>query len=177
MFALVFAGLTGGKSYTWLRNMLLADLAAVRATTMKASELFKHMDTLAGIAPPGCSGLRFEPTLRGTRRNPGQRGAFTGISEKNFFLGFRARAVMEGVVNELRQAYDSMQMTDVSGIAGAGNGLVRSALWRTIAAASFGSPLKVTDFENAVFGAAAVAAQAAGLCKFREIPIHYAFES
>lgn len=174
-FALVYAGLTGGKSYTWLRNMLLADLASVHATTMQASDLFKHMDSLAEKAPPGCAGLRFEPTLRGTRRDPSARGAFTGVSEKNFFLGFRARAVMEGVVNELRQAYDAMGVQGASGLVGVGNGLVRSRLWRQIAAAAFGSPLHVTDFENAVCGAALVAAQAVGLCRIPDVPIQYAY--
>jgi xylulokinase len=176
-YALVYAGLAGGKCYTWLRNMLLADLAAVRATTMQASELFKHLDSLAAIAPSGCDGLRFEPTLRGTRRNPALRGAFTGISEKNFFIGFRARAVMEGVARELRKAFDAMDIATVSGLAGAGNGLVRSQLWREITARCFGAPVRVTDFENAVFGAAAVAAQAVGLRKFKDIPVQFAFEA
>ena len=174
-FALVYAGLAGGKSYTWLRNNILGDLASVQATTMRIKDLFEAMDERAGDAPPGCDGLRFEPFLRGTRKNPELRASFTGIGMKNFTMGHRARAVMEGVVNELVTAMESMDASPDPPLAGAGNGLVRSELWRKITAGAFGRTMLVTDFENAVCGAALAAAHGTGIMDMAHAIIDYTY--
>jgi len=50
-FALVYAGLTGGRCYTWLKNMLFADLAAVQATPMQGRDVFAVMDEHAARVP------------------------------------------------------------------------------------------------------------------------------
>lgn len=173
-FALVYAGLTGGRCYTWLKNMLFADLAAVQASPMQGRDMFAVMDELAARVTPGAAGLRFEPLLRGTRRDPARRAAFTGIGMNNFTLGHRARAVMEGVVAELSGAFAAMNHAGAAFIAGAGNGLVRSPLWQRITADAFGLTLKVADFENAVYGAALTAAKGIGLMDFEDAKINYA---
>ena len=157
--------------------MLLADLVSLQVSSMPVKDLFGVMDGLAAKISPGCDGLCFEPMLRGTRRDPARRGAFTGISEKNFSLGHRARAVLEGVVRELSEAFHLMKLTGRGDLAGAGNGLVRSALWRQITSDVFGMTLKVTDFENAVYGAALVAAHGLGLQDLTDSKIQYAHEA
>jgi len=45
---------------------------------------------------------------------------------------------------------------------GAGKGLQKSRVWSQMAADMFGKPLRITDFENAVFGAALIAAWGVG---------------
>ena len=172
-FALVYAGLTGGKSYTWLRNILLDDISKLGVSIVSDTNLFAVLDRLAEKAPPGCDGLRFTPTLRGTRRNPTLRGSFTGIGEQNFTLGHRARAVMEGVVGELVDAYTLMGTVGSQSIVGAGNGLVKSEIWQQIAADTFGMTLKIADIENAVYGAAVVAATGVGLMKLKNMKMKY----
>ncbi|MEW6203462.1 MAG: FGGY family carbohydrate kinase [bacterium] len=172
-FALVYAGLTGGKCYTWLRNILLDDTTTVCRMRPPSENIFKLLDRLAEKIPPGCDGLQFTPTLRGTRRNPSLRGDFTGIGENNFTLAHRARAVMEGVVKELHDAYTLMKGVDSQSIVGAGNGLASSELWCRITAEIFNMPLKIAETENAVRGAAIVAAVGIGVMKYDDIKIKY----
>ena len=45
---------------------------------------------------------------------------------------------------------------------GAGKGLQRSSVWSQVAADIFGKPLRITHFENALFGAALTAAVGVG---------------
>jgi len=158
-FALVGAGITGGICYTWLRNLILEDIKLAGARIGSSGRLFSKLDELAENIPFGCDGLKFEPFLRGTRRDPAKRAAFTGIGHGNFTLGHRARAVMEGVVAELLDFYNHFEGVSASSVTGAGNGLVKSRVWRKIAEQTFGMPLNVMDFENAVYGAALVAVE------------------
>ncbi len=158
-FALVGAGITGGICYTWLRNIISEDIKLAGARVESGGRLFSTLDALAERIPFGCDGLKFEPFLRGTRREPAKRAAFTGIGHGNFTLGHRARAVMEGVVAELLDFYNHFEGVSASSVTGAGNGLVKSRVWCNIAEQTFGVPLNVMDFENAVYGAALVAAE------------------
>ncbi|MFA6449385.1 MAG: FGGY family carbohydrate kinase [bacterium] len=166
-FALVGAGITGGICYTWLRNLILDDIHSIGGNFEK-KKLFTILDELADTVPLGCDGLVFEPYMRGTRREPEKRAAFTGIGHDNFTLGHRARAVMEGVVGELLGFYNQFEGTKATRLTGAGNGLVKSEIWRRIAAQMFGMPLQVMDFENAVYGAALVSAEGLNLARIED---------
>jgi len=174
-FLLVGAGLTGGMAFTWLRDSLMGDLAALGVEYGDRDGLFGLLDSLADAVPPGCDGLEFAPYLRGTRRDPALRASFSGISMDNFSPGHRARAVLEGVVNELAGFYEKFTGVAAEKIVGAGNGLVKSDLWRRITARRFGMPLYVTNFENAVYGAALVAAEGLGAAKLEDGVFDYAF--
>ena len=167
-FALVGAGITGGICYTWLRNLILDDARLIGARPESGGKLFAALDRLADAVPFGCDGLKFEPFLRGTRREPSKRAAFTGIGHHNFTLGHRARAVMEGVVAELLDFYNQFEGVSATRLAGAGNGLVKSDIWRRITARMFGMTLQVMDFENAVYGAALVAAEGLNLARIED---------
>ncbi len=162
-FALSGPTLAGGMCYTWLRNQIAADIAAVTGATPDRASMFAALDRLAMAVPAGCEGLAFEPYLRGTRREPSRHAAFTGISMDNYSLGHRARAVMEGVVAELAGFYRQFGYTTAKRIVGAGNGLVNSEIWCRIAADAFGMPVSVMDSESATYGAAITAAEGLGL--------------
>lgn len=172
-FALVGAGITGGICYTWLRNIFSDDIKTLGVDLDRRGGIFRLMDELADKIPFGAEGLRFEPFLRGTRREPAKRAAFTGIGRNNFTLGHRARAVMEGVVAELVGFYNHFEGVKASSLTGAGNGLVKSDIWRRITAQTFGMPLRVMDFENAVYGAALVAAEGLNLARLEDGNFEY----
>ncbi len=175
LFAYVGAGLTGGMAYTWLRDSLLDDIRRLGLELDGGNNLYAVLDTLAAGVDSGCDGLEFSPLLRGTRRNPSLRASFSGISLNNFSLGHRARAVMEGVVTELYGFYKLCGELRTASITGAGNGLVESCLWRSITARVFELPLNVMDFENAVYGAALVAAQGLGLAGIEDGRFDFSF--
>jgi xylulokinase len=172
-FALVGAGITGGICYTWLRNLITDDLSAMGMELESRGKLFALLDRLAGKIPFGCDGLKFEPFMRGTRREPFKRAAFTGIGQDNFSLGHRARAVMEGVAAELLDFYNQFEGVKASVMTGAGNGLVKSDIWCGITARTFNMPLQVMDFENAVYGAALVAAEGLNLARIEDGNFEY----
>ncbi len=167
-FLLVGPGISGGICYTWLRNLILDDLRLINAKMESGDRLFSLLDQLADKVPAGCDGLKFEPFLRGTRREPQKRAAFAGIGHSNFTLGHRARAVMEGVVDEMIGFYNHFEGVKAARMTGAGNGLVKSDIWCRIAAMKFGLPLQITDFENAVYGAALVAAEGLNIAKIED---------
>ncbi|MCK5745056.1 MAG: hypothetical protein KAH44_02535, partial [Oricola sp.] len=166
-FALVGAGLTGGVAYTWLRNTLAEDVQALGAD-LNVEDLYAKLDALAANASPGCDGLRFDPYLRGTRREPDVRAAFHGVSTSNFTIGNRALAVMEGVINELFDFYKLSGVTGAESMIGSGNGFVKSKPWRRVAAQIFELPLKVLDIESAVYGATLVAAEGLNLATLED---------
>ncbi len=167
-FILVGAGITGGICYTWLRNAILADIKELTAAERENVNVFARMDDLASRIPDGSDGLRFEPYLRGTRREPNKRAGFTGIGTDNFSMGHRARAVMEGVAEELLGFYNRFEGVAGKSVTGAGNGLVKSRLWQEIMARKFYMPVNVMDFENAVYGAALVAAEGLGIARLED---------
>lgn len=168
LFAYVGAGLTGGMAYTWFRNTLEDDIKRLGLSFNSNYGLYRILDDMADEIDHGCDGLEFTPLLRGTRRNPALRASFSGISMNNFSLGHRARSVMEGVIGELLNFYTLCGDVKSESVVGSGNGLVKSAVWRRIATQKFGMPLHVMDFENAVYGAALVAAEGLGLASIQD---------
>ena len=110
---------------------------------------------------PGADGVVFMPFLDGTRRRPELTAAFRGLRSRHGFAHL-TRAIMEGVVFELRALYELFRSPDDHLLTGAGGGLA-SAVWRQIAADIFGLPLRTTVYqEQAALGAALVAGVAVG---------------
>jgi len=152
MFAYVGASLGGGNSYKWLREEIGLKMNKILS--------FKDLDKMAININPGCNGLRF--STGPTRQDPQRSSGFFGNKDLINSIGHMARAVMEGVLSDLYKFHRLMGDTSDNVIIGSGNGLVKRSVWSQIAADMFGFKLKITDFENAVFGAALMAAKGIG---------------
>ena len=123
------------------------------------------MNRLAAAVVPGADGLRFHPLFFGTRSDPGARGSLTGIRADNLSPGHLARALLEGLAEELYRLYTSMggDIGRRSLLVGAGNAIVRNPLLARILAQRFGRPLHVPAGEGAAAqGAAMMAAVSTG---------------
>ena len=122
------------------------------------------VDQAAGT-PAGADGLTFLPYLTGNRTpyaDANARGAFIGL-HAGHTRAHMTRAVIEGVTFSL---YDSYQLilaqtqapTELIGTSGG----MGSAIWRQMVADVFGVPLTPVESSGSPYGAAILAACAAG---------------
>ncbi len=161
-FAIVGTSLGGGGSYQWFREQIK------QAEGVNIN--YHELDMLAEGVPPGADGLIF--CTVSTRQIPERQRGFFGNHGKQSSVAHRARAVMEGVLMDLYEGYEILQKDDRSRfMIGAGKGLQKSRLWAHIAADLFGKSVKITNFENAVYGAALVAAYGLGTIENLEEPV------
>ena len=152
-YALVGVSLLGGGSFKWLRDFIREGGAADLD--------YSQLEEFASQVPPGADGLIY--CTGPTRQDPPRKRGFYGNLARAGSLGHQARAVMEGVLMDLYPAYERMSKADRSDfIIGAGKGLQNNRVWSQVTAGLLGKPLRITDFENAVFGAALMAAAGVG---------------
>jgi xylulokinase len=149
-FAYVGATLGGGGSHAGLRRLL--SQRAGRDVT------YGEMDELAGRVAVGADGLAFLPAVRDL---PARPEGFAGRLDFED-AGHRTRALMEGVMLELHRLQPPTLDDGPGFMIGAGKGLQYSSLWGQIAADVFDRPVRITNFENAVWGAALLAALGTG---------------
>lgn len=154
---------TGGISMEWFRRVFRTPPQAGRA----AEEGFADIDRAAAEKPPGADGVLFYPHFSGSTCptwSDANRAAFLGINLSHD-RGHFARAVMEGVVFQMREIIDAMRENGgktnrIHMIGGAS----KSALWRGIVADVTGLPVLSSRSPNAACtGAAMVAAVGAGI--------------
>jgi xylulokinase len=157
---------------TWhVMGVMLSAAGSLRwyRDTIAPDESFADLVAQAEGVPPGCDGLRFLPYLTGERTphpDPAARGAFVGLTVRHT-RAHLTRAVLEGVAFGLRDGLELMRAAGVSmpaelRVSGGGS---RSPLWRQIVADVLGLPLVATaTAEGAAYGAAVLAATAAGWC-------------
>lgn len=161
-FALVGASLAGGGSYQSLRREIRKEGADLD---------YSQMDELAQSVPPGADGLIY--CSGPTRLNNQRRNGFFGNVGRVNSIPHRARAVLEGVLMDLYDPYLKLEEDRQRDfIIGAGKGLQKSRIWSRITADLFGKPLRITAFENAVFGAAIIAGLLTRSYDTLEEPIH-----
>ena len=164
-YLLVGAGLVGGRSYAWLRD-LFREVGEAFFGGSGDEDLYETMNRLAAAVPAGADGLRCEPLLTGTRKEPDRRGLWEGVGTSNFTPGHMARALMEGLVAQFRRLYGEMNVLGAGGrtrLVGAGNGIRKNALLREILSDSFKMPMAVpAHAEEAAYGAALAAAVSEG---------------
>lgn len=152
-YALVGTSLGGGGSYKWLREQII----------QRAGEDldYRRMDELASQSAAGADGLVF--CTGPSRENPLRRRGFYGYTNPLTSLPHLTRAVLEGVLMDLYDAYEVLRRAGSSEfMLGAGRGLQKSRVWGQISADLFGMPVRISDCENAVMGAALLAARGVG---------------
>ena len=164
-FLLVGAGLVGGRSYAWLLEFFRVIGKTFFGGTGQ-EDLYEVMNQLAAETAPGSDGLRSEPLFTGTRREPDRRGVWTGVGASNFTPGHMARALLEGLVDQFVQLVNEMNHMGAGNrtqLVGAGNGIRKNALLRTILEDRFGMVMRVpAHTEEAAFGAALLGAMSEG---------------
>ncbi len=164
-FLLVGAGLCGGRSYQLLRDFFyqigrdifgLADMP----------QIYDVINQLAGEVPPGADGLHCEPLFTGSRQQPERRAIWRGMSETNFTPGHMARALLQGLAEQINMLYERMQQAGLGDhdlLVGSGNAIRKNQLLADILSAWFALPLQMTTYtEEAAVGAALCAAVATG---------------
>ena len=141
-FALVGISLGGGGHYQHLRNELAID--------------YSTLDDLAAPVPAGAGGLYY--CTGPSRTNLNRKDGFFGNLQHQNDPGYKARAVMEGVLMDL---YESLvlieQVSPQKDLIGAGKALQTSRIWPQIAADLFDKKIRTTKNENALLGAALLA--------------------
>jgi sedoheptulokinase len=163
-YLLVGAGLFGGNSYAYLRE-LFRRVGIAFYGQEGDEELYDEMTRSAAAVPAGSDGLRCIPLFTGTRLDPAERAAFTGISPYNFTPGHLTRALLEGIAEEFYRFYEQMKplLGERNMLVGSGNGIRRNRLLAHILAERFQMPLYLpANEEEAATGAALLAAVGAG---------------
>jgi xylulokinase len=152
-------------SLRWYRDVI--GTSEKQRAAAGGRDAYEQLDELAATAPPGSRGLLYLPylaTAATPRWNPQARAAFVGLS----FAHGRAemtRAVMEGVVLEIRDMFEQWTSAGLSvrslRIAG---GATRSRLWNQIQADVYGRPVETLRVgESTVLGAAILGGVGAGV--------------
>lgn len=163
---LVGATLCGGRAYAWLNDTVCGWLSAFGGCPDRAG-VYARLNELAASAPPGCGGVRAITTFAGTRSSPQLRGGFEGLSLDNFSSANAARAVLEGLVDELCLYHDRVDSSLKRGheaVVASGNAIRKNPLLREILSARLGLPVLLPCHrEEAAYGAALVAGTGAGV--------------
>ena len=158
-YLLVGAGLFGGRSYSYLRE-LFRQVGAAFFGGRGDEELYEEMNRLAAQVPPGADGLRCSPLFTGTRADPTLRGSLTGITPENLTPGHLTRALLEGMAEGFYAFYEQMRplLGPRTQLIGSGNGIRRNPLLAQILAERFEMPLHIPALEEeAAVGAAVLA--------------------
>jgi xylulokinase len=164
-WALQAPTLAAASAYRWFRDVF--GQTEMEAAIRDSSNAFDHLNRLAASAPVGAAGLLFLPYLNSAGAphwNADAGGAFLGIAQNHDRAHF-ARAVMEGVVYEIR---DNLERFDGYGLTlgsiRIGGGATRSTLWNQIQADIYGMPVELLDQgESTALGAAILGGVGAGV--------------
>ncbi len=148
--------MSGGVALKWFKSNVLNDKQLT----------YSEIDKMAKEVKVGSNGLIFLPYLSGSRTpnlNPKARAVFFGLNMTHTYKEM-TRAIMEGVVYNLKQSYDILKNMGInSDVLIASGGGANGSLWRQIQADIFNLPVYTTGSEQeACLGAAIIAAFGSG---------------
>lgn len=148
----------GGSVVRWAGDVLAADLAPGPGRDVALLELAERV-------PAGSDGLVMLPYLLPERAplwNPELRGAYLGLRHGHT-RGHLVRAAVEGVAARLADIVRDLERVHPVDTVRITGGAFRSALWRTVVAATVDRPTYFTsDAEGSALGAAALGLYALG---------------
>ncbi len=152
------AALAGGRTFALLITFFRSVFDLLGVTPPDESTMYAAITRAALETQP--EGLQAETCFDGTRHDPQRRAKLVGLSAKNFTAAHLARAITEGVADELWSFAEAIGVRAGSDLHGAGNGLRRNAALRAAIAARFGAEPRLPDWEEeAAVGAALLAAR------------------
>lgn len=158
------AGLCGGEAFALLRRFFEATATLLGCEPPPSQEAYAAMVRAASAVPSGTDGLRADVRFDGARYRPAVAAALTFLRRTNFTPAHVARAVLEGIVDELWQFFEAMQAEGIcaSRLIGSGNALRSNPLLVEVLSSRFGLPMQLAQWEEeAAVGAAIVAARGA----------------
>lgn len=164
-YLLVGAGLSGGRSYALLAGLFRQAGEALCGARVSEAALYARLNALAAEVAPGADGLVCAPWFAGSRRDPALRASFSGLTAGNLTPGHLARALLEGLANDLATFHAEMApaLPPARRLVGAGNAVRSNRVLREALAERFGLPLAVPACaEPAAAGAALLAAVGSG---------------
>ncbi len=156
---------TAAASYRWYRDTFGGlEIAAAKLLKKDPYELINEQ--IASI-PPGANGITFLSCLQslsGRRDDPYARGAFLGMSLGTTKADM-ARAVMEGITNEMRDIVEAQREAGIKHKAiRLTGGATKSRMWNQMIADSFKVPVQILQTsETGCLGAALYAGVGAGV--------------
>ncbi|NLG28011.1 MAG: hypothetical protein GX557_08875, partial [Chloroflexi bacterium] len=106
-YLMVGAGLFGGRSYAYLRELFRQVGEGLLGVTA-GGDLYDRMNVLASAVPSGCDGLRCSPLFTGSLLEPELRASFTGLTPQNLTPGHLTRALLEGMAEVFYEYYKMM---------------------------------------------------------------------
>lgn len=120
-YLLVGASLAAGKTIEMLKEFIQKSLASVCKEKISDQDAYQIIENSIQEYSP----LHFRTTLNGTRYNPQMRGMIKNIDLNNFTIENLVTAAAYGVVTELYEYYQAMNLPR-SSIIGVGNGLQKN---------------------------------------------------
>ena len=160
-YLIVAPTLAGGKAYAILADFFIDVLQSFDIDVTDRNAIYSRMNELARAAS---GGVGFTPYFLGSRTHgENERAAITGLDTNNFRASALTKALLEGMMAEVRDPYCKLpeHLRQQTRVAASGNGMRRNPALRDVAEAAFGLPLRLSEFEEeAAIGAALTAARA-----------------
>jgi sedoheptulokinase len=147
--------LAGGEAYRLVCDFFRETVRAFAGIEITDEDAFSTMNRIAQES--SSHGLTFDPIFQGSKfRGDLARGAINGISVDNFHPGQLARALVEGMIEEVaRPFFASGEKANRVGLVGAGGAIRRNSALRRVAEERFSVPLRLGRFDDeAAVGAA-----------------------
>jgi len=158
-YLLCKSALCGGRAYAMLERFF-ADY--MRAAGSKAASQYGTMNQLALEAYRDRIRLSVNTQFCGTREEPSLRGSVLNIGDDNFTPGAMILGVLQGMVDELADAFDPTAHPGMRTLVASGNAVQKNPVLRMLLRDAFSLPLSLpTQREEAAFGAALCAAVSA----------------
>ncbi len=160
-YLIVAPTLAGGKAYAILADFFIDVLQSFDIDVHDRNSLYERMNELARSSSRG---VNFSPFFLGSRTHgENERASIIGLNANNFTTSALTRALLEGMINEVKEPYDKLppSLRNHHGLLASGNGMRRNAALRAVAEGAFELPLRLSSFEEeAALGAAITAAKA-----------------
>ena len=149
-YLVVGSALCGGRSYSLLKNFYSEILGYTG--NFEDNAVYQIMEQM--LAQISSTSITVDTRFAGTRSNPSQCGSILGLRPENFTPSHLTLGVLDGMVSELFEMYESMQQKRC-GIIGSGNGIRMNPTLVRIFEKKFGTQMKIPKhMEEASFGAA-----------------------
>jgi sedoheptulokinase len=160
-YLIVAPTLAGGKAYAILADFFIDVLQSFDIDVRDRNPIYERMNELARSQNKG---VDFTPFFLGSRTHgENERASISNLNASNFTASSLTRALLEGMINEVKEPYDLLPggLKGHEGLVASGNGMRRNTALRTVAESAFGLPLRVSNFEEeAALGAAITASKA-----------------
>jgi len=152
----VGASLCGGWSHAYLKNFFYQIIKEIAEVEIDSETIYKKINELASNS---AGGLIADTRFSGTRLNPELHGSISNINRENLTPGNLARAIIEGMVNELVEFGREADLSHIKKIVASGNAVRKNSVVRDVISRLFNLPCEMGEAtEEAALGAARASA-------------------